>query len=130
MSKRDEFGRAVLVVDNNDSVRQTLAIWLEMLCCETVEAVDGEKAITLAGEEAPKLILMDMHLPVVDGFEAAKQIATLDQTSNIPIVAMSAQGAEFNWREKARRMGCVECVSKPLDFETVSDIVNRYIPQD
>ena len=130
MSKKDEDGRAVLVVDNNDSVRQTLAIWLEMLCCETVEAVDGEKAITLAGEEAPKLILMDMHLPVMDGFEAAKQIAARDRTSNIPIVAMSAQGAEFNWREKARRMGCVECVSKPLDFETVSDIVNRYIPQD
>lgn len=129
MSKKDEFGRAVLVVDNNDSVRQTLAIWLEMLCCETVEAVDGEKAITLAGEEAPKLILMDMHLPVVDGFEAAKQITALAQTSNIPIVAMSAAGAEFNWREKARRMGCVECVSKPLDFETVSDIVNRYIPE-
>jgi len=96
-------GRAVLIVDSHESTRQSLAIWVEMTCCGVVEAENGEKAITFAREKAPKLILMDMYLPNIDGFEVAKQISSQRETSHIPIVAVAALGSEFNWREKAQR---------------------------
>ena len=130
MHKSDRYGRAVLIVDSDDNARQTLAIWVEMACCDVVEAESGRRAIELAVEKSPKLILLDMSLPHTEGFEAAKQINSQRETSDIPIVAMAILGSEFNWREKARRTGCVECVSKPLDFETVSDLVDRYIPNE
>jgi len=130
MAMNKEYGRAVLIVDNDKSIRQNLAVWVEMTCCDVVEAENGQKALLLAREKSPKLILMDMDLPGKAGFEAAERISSQEETKQIPIVAMATPGGEFNWREKARRRGCVECVSKPLDYETISDLVDRYIPND
>jgi len=99
-----------------------------MTCCDVIEADSGEKSLTLAVEKEPKLILMDIALPDIDGFEAARKISSRTDTSHIPIVAMSAPDAGFNWRQKARSAGCIECVSKPLTFEVISDLVERYVP--
>lgn len=115
-------------MDNDDSSRQSLAIWVEMTCCDVIESKSGERSLALAVEKEPKLILMDMALPGMDGFEAAKQISSHSATNHIPIVAMSTPDTGFNWRQKARSVGCIECVSKPLTFEVISDLVDRYVP--
>src|SRR5215210_5067241 len=130
MNKSKGYGRAGLMLDSEDNARQNIERWVEMACCDVVQAKNCQRYIELAVEKSPKLILLDMSLPHTEGFEAAKQISSQRETSDIPIVAMAALGSEFNWREKARRTGCVECVSKPLDFETVSDLVDRYIPKE
>jgi len=119
-------GRNVLIVDDHEDIRELMRFSLQMRGCSVVEAVNGKEAVELAPQIHPDLILMDLSMPVLDGYEATRQIHRLPQLNNVPIVAVSAYCDAHN-RQKAFSAGCVECVSKPVDFALVGDILARYL---
>jgi CheY-like chemotaxis protein len=80
----------ILVADDNDDIRDMLALLLNRLGHEVVVAADGETAVTIAEQEKPDLILMDVMMPRLSGLEAARQIHEIDELQDVPIVAISA----------------------------------------
>ena len=118
--------RIVLVVDDSGDIRELMKMMLQMKNCSVVEATNGQEAVELAPQVHPGLILMDLSMPVLDGYEATRRIKAQDQTQNIPIVAVSAF-CDMENRHKAVAAGCIECVSKPIDFAVIGDVINRYL---
>ncbi len=118
--------RTVLVVDDSGDIRELMRMMLQMKNCSVIEAVNGQEAVELAPQVHPRLILMDLSMPVLDGYEATRRIKAQDQTQDIPIVAVSAF-CDMENRHKAVAAGCIECVSKPIDFAVIGDVVNRYL---
>ena len=94
---------------------------------EMIVAEDGQKGIEAALREKPDLILMDLGLPVLSGWEAAQQLKQAAQTRAIPIIALSAHALEGE-RDKALAAGCDEFESKPVDLERLLEKVARLIP--
>lgn len=82
--------RKILVADDNDDIRDMLALLLRRLGHEVVVAADGETAVTLAAQEQPDLILMDVMMPRLSGLEAARKIHEIASLNTVPIVAISA----------------------------------------
>ncbi len=82
---------------------------------EVVHAPDGRQAVALAGSERPDVILMDMNMPEVDGWEATRQIRALDGVGGVPIIAVTAHGMAGD-REKSLQAGCDDHHTKPVDL--------------
>ncbi|MBC8280560.1 MAG: response regulator, partial [Chloroflexi bacterium] len=82
---------------------------------QVVVAKDGESAIDMAKTESPDLILMDMGLPIVDGWQASTHIKGIDETCHIPIIALTAHAMSGD-RERCMNIGCDEYDTKPIDF--------------
>jgi CheY-like chemotaxis protein len=118
--------RTVLVVDDSGDIRELMRMMLQMKNCQVVEAINGQEAVELAPRVCPNLILMDLSMPVLDGYEATRLIKAQLETCDIPIVAVSAF-CDVENRHKAVAAGCIECVSKPIDFAVIGDVVNRYL---
>jgi two-component system, cell cycle response regulator DivK len=118
--------RTVLVVDDHEDIRELMRISLQAEGCHVVEAANGKEAVELAPQVGPRLILMDLSMPVLDGYEATRQIHQQPQLQDIPIVAVSAYCDPQN-RQKALAAGCVECVGKPVDFGLINDLLARYL---
>jgi CheY-like chemotaxis protein len=114
----------VLVVEDYDDTRVFMRMLLEMKGCRVVEAVNGQEAVDIASEERPGLILMDLEMPVMNGFEATRRIHA--QQSEIPIIAISAQ-CDVGNRQRAFAAGCVECYQKPVDFDLIDELIGRYL---
>jgi CheY-like chemotaxis protein len=93
--------------------------------CDAAEATNGQQAVEMASSERPDLILMDLNLPILDGWEATRRIHTRKETSRIPIVAVSAQ-CSGNWKDRALSAGARECMEKPLDFTAFDRLLSRY----
>ena len=94
---------------------RTLTLILERKGFEVVFAQDGSIAVDLAGSEKPELILMDMSLPVMDGWEATRRIKADSETKDIPVIALTAHAMAGD-REKAIEAGCEDYDTKPVDF--------------
>ena len=105
----------ILYVEDNDDNIYMLTRRLRRKGYDVVVATDGEKGVEMSLSAAPSLILMDLSLPVVDGWEAAKRIKSAPETRNIPIVALSAHAMEGD-RENAIAAGCDDYDTKPVDF--------------
>ena len=118
--------RTVLVVDDSGDIRDLMRMMLQMRNCLVIEAVNGQEAVELAPQVRPNLILMDLSMPVLDGYEATRQIKAQRKTQDSPNVAVSAF-CDVENRHKAVAAGCVECVSKPIDFAVIGDVVKRYL---
>ncbi|MGH9941535.1 MAG: response regulator [Pyrinomonadaceae bacterium] len=118
--------KTVLVVEDYDDTRDMIRMLLEMKGCRVVEAANGKSGVEEARREKPALIFMDLNLPVLDGFKATEEIKKEAGLLHIPVIAMSAHCWDFDWKEKALGAGCVECVGKPLEFEVVGRMVDRY----
>jgi CheY-like chemotaxis protein len=93
---------------------------------EVVTAEDGEKGCALAVSESPDIILMDLEMPVVDGWEATRRLKGDPQTRDIPIIALSAH-ALAGEREKAIAAGCNEFDTKPIEFERLVATLRRVL---
>ena len=87
-------------------------------------AEDGQKGIDLAQSENPDIILMDLSLPVVDGWTAAEKLKANADTENIPIIALTAHAMKGD-RERALQSGCNDYDTKPIDFERLLDKINK-----
>jgi CheY-like chemotaxis protein len=94
---------------------------------EMIVAEDGQKGVEAALREKPDLILMDLSLPVLTGWQAAQQLKQSAQTRAIPIIALSAHALEGE-RDKALAAGCDEFESKPVDLERLLEKLARLIP--
>jgi two-component system, cell cycle response regulator DivK len=105
----------ILLVEDNEMNRDMLARRLERRGYQVVIAIDGDQGVRLAQEEAPDLILMDMSLPVLDGWEATRQLKAAPVTQAIPILALTAHAMSGD-REKALEAGCNDYDSKPIEF--------------
>lgn len=114
--------RTILVVDDFDDTRLLLRTWLQRRGFRVVEAEDGVAAIKLATTESPDLIIMDMEMPLLDGLSATRKIRETDGLSEIPIVAVSAYGAD-QFRDLALEAGCDEYVATPFDPKALEGII-------
>jgi two-component system, cell cycle response regulator DivK len=105
----------ILIVEDNEMNREMLTRRLERRGYEVVIAVDGEKGIERARRDRPDLILMDMSLPVVDGWEATRLMKADAALRHIPVIALTAH-AMANDREKALDAGCDDYDTKPIEL--------------
>ena len=105
----------ILLVEDNEMNRDMLSRRLERRGYQVVIAVDGVEGVRMAQAEAPALILMDMSLPVLDGWEATRQIKAAPATGGIPIIALTAHAMSGD-REKAIEAGCDDFDTKPVDL--------------
>ena len=105
----------LLLVEDNEMNRDMLSRRLERKGYQVVMAVDGGQGVALAVTEKPDLILMDMSLPVLDGWAATRQLKASPDTSRIPIIALTAHAMEGD-EEKARAAGCDDYDTKPIDL--------------
>lgn len=105
----------ILLVEDNEHNRDMLSRRLRRKDYEVVIAVDGAEACVKARAEQPDLILMDMHLPVLDGWEATRQLKTEMATQATPIIALTADAMSGD-REKALEAGCDDYETKPVDL--------------
>src|SRR6476659_8300933 len=118
----------VLLVEDNEMNRDMLSRRLVRRGYEVVIAVDGESGLALAGSEAPDLILMDMSLPVLDGWEATRRLKAAPATQRIPVIALTAHAMSSD-RDKALEAGCDDYDTKPVELprllETIEALLNR-----
>ena len=105
----------VLLVEDNEMNRDMLSRRLARRDYEVLVAVDGREGVVMAGSEAPDLILMDMSLPVMDGWEATRQLKASPETKAIPIIALTAHAMSGD-REKAIEAGCDDYDTKPIEL--------------
>jgi two-component system, cell cycle response regulator DivK len=105
----------ILVVEDNEMNRDMLSRRLERRGYQVVMAVDGGQGLALARSEAPDLILMDMSLPVLDGWEATRQLKAAPETRAIPIIALTAHAMSDD-RDQAIDAGCDDYDTKPVEL--------------
>ena len=117
----------ILYIEDNDDNVYMLKMRLELLDgYEVLAAEDGEKGCELAASERPDLILMDLEMPVIDGWEATRRLKSNSQTCDIPIIALSAH-ALAGAREKALAAGCDEFDTKPVEFDRLVATLRRLL---
>ena len=105
----------ILVVEDNELNRDMLTRRLARKGFEALVAIDGQQGVAMAKTEHPDLILMDMSLPVIDGWEATRQIKAAPETGGIPIIALTAHAMSGD-RERALQAGCDDYDTKPVEF--------------
>ena len=116
----------ILLVEDNEMNRDMLSRRLAKKGFEIVIAEDGERGVAMAASETPDLILMDMSLPVIDGWEATRRIKEGDATGSIPIIALTAHAMETD-REKALQAGCDDYDTKPVELPRLLEKINRLL---
>jgi two-component system cell cycle response regulator DivK len=105
----------ILLVEDNEMNRDMLSRRLERRGFTMVIAVDGEQGVKLARTEMPDLILMDMSLPILDGWEVTRQLKNAADTKSIPIIALTAHAMASD-EERAREAGCDDFDTKPIEL--------------
>ena len=105
----------ILLVEDNEMNRDMLSRRLERRGYQVVIAVDGQQGVDLAQSSSPDLILMDMSLPVIDGWEATRQLKAMDRMKAVPIIALTAHAMSGD-REKALDAGCNDYDTKPIEL--------------
>jgi len=116
----------ILLVEDNEINRDMMVRRLQRRGYFLVVAVDGQQAIDMAKSEKPDLILMDMSLPVVDGWEATRRIKSDPDVKNIMVIGLTAH-AMVGDREQALKAGCDDYATKPVDFEKLVELINRLL---
>ena len=118
----------VLVIEDNEMNRDMLARRLRRRGFDLVLAADGETGISTATREGPNLILMDLGLPGIDGWETARRLKSAAETAAIPIIALTAHAMTGD-REKALAAGCDDYDTKPVELSRLLDKMQKLLPQ-
>lgn len=119
----------ILVVEDNETNWEMLSRRLERRGYSVVLAQDGEQAIAMAQAEAPDLILMDMNLPVLDGWSATQAIRALPDARHTPIIALTAHALAGD-RERALAVGCDDYHTKPIEFPQLLTQMEALLPKE
>ena len=114
----------ILLVEDNELNRDMLTRRLKRKGFSVVPAKNGQEAIDMSKTENPDIILMDLSLPVIDGWTAAKRLKANIATKSIPIIALTAHAMKGD-REKALEAGCDDYDTKPIDFERLLRKINN-----
>ena len=126
MREIDSTNRLVLVVEDNDDMRDMTRLALEALGYRVCEAENGEQAIAVACREQPNAILMDISMPVLNGLTATARIREHHELSKIPIVAVTAH-QEMDLRDSAQASGFTAYVTKPIDFDWLDELIKSLL---
>ena len=118
--------KTVLLVEDNEDNLIVYRTILDHVGYRVIEARDGEEGVARAKADRPDLILMDVSLPKMDGWEATRRIKADDQTRQIPIIAVTAHALDDD-REKATQVGCDGYLAKPVAPRRVVEEVERFI---
>jgi CheY-like chemotaxis protein len=116
----------ILLVEDNEMNRDMLSRRLMRRGYEVVIAVDGESGLVLAESEAPDLIVMDLGLPILDGWEAARRLKAAPATRQIPVIALTAHAMSSD-RHKALDAGCDDYDTKPVEFPRLLDKIEALL---
>ena len=118
----------ILLVEDNEMNRDMLSRRLARKGFEVIVAVDGQQGVDMAGAgaEAPDLVLLDMSLPVLDGWSAAKRLKANAETAAIPIIALTAHAMSSD-RQKALDAGCDEYDTKPVDLKRLLGKIDAFL---
>ena len=117
----------ILIVEDNEMNRDMLSRRLERRGFAIVMAVDGQQGVDLARSEKPDLILMDMSLPVMDGWTATQTIKSDAELKGIPVIALTAHAMEGD-REKAMAAGCDDYDTKPIELPRLLEKIGKFLP--
>jgi CheY-like chemotaxis protein len=117
----------VLVVEDNDMNMQLVEYLLEEGGFSILKATSGEEALRLTSENTPDLILMDIHLPGMDGLSVVRRMKENERTQKIPILALTAHAMRGD-RDRFLQAGCDGYISKPIDVKTFIPSIQRYLP--
>ncbi|HLH93054.1 MAG TPA: response regulator [Xanthobacteraceae bacterium] len=117
----------ILLVEDNEMNRDMLSRRLTRNGFEVVLAVNGQEGVDLAGSSKPDLILMDMSLPILDGWEATRQVKANPATKAIPVIALTAH-AMVRDKEKALAAGCDEFDTKPVELPRLLENIKALLP--
>jgi CheY-like chemotaxis protein len=120
--------KKILIVEDNENNRRLLKDVLKYYGYDVIEAVNGEDGIKMAKEHEPDLILMDMQLPVMDGFTATKKLKDDPETKHIKIIAVTSF-AMISDRERILKAGADDYIPKPVDTRELPKIVSRVLGQ-
>lgn len=120
--------KVVLLVEDDEDNRDLVAFVIarSRMDVELVLAENGQEALDKSFAKAPDLILMDMQMPVMDGWQAVPILKADDRTKNVPIIAFTAQ-AKPEDKQRAREMGCVDYYTKPMDPEELLTLIQKYL---
>lgn len=119
----------ILIVEDNEMNRDMLSRRLARRGYEISMAVDGKQGIDAAEADAPDLILMDMSLPELDGWEATRRLKSNEKTRKIPVIALTAH-AMVGDREKAIEAGCDDYDTKPIEFNRLLGKIEAFLPKE
>src|SRR6202790_4885748 len=122
----DELTMKILLVEDNEMNRDMLSRRLLRKGFEVVMAVDGGQAVSMAESEHPDLILMDMSLPVIDGWEATRRVKAAEATAHIPIIALTAHAMSGD-REKALEAGWHAYDSEPIEMPRLLEKIDALL---
>jgi CheY-like chemotaxis protein len=117
----------ILLVEDNEMNRDMLSRRLERKGYQIIIAVDGSQGVALARSERPDLILMDMSLPVLDGWEATRQLKADPATRPIPVIALTAHAMASD-REQALAAGCDDYDTKPIELPRLLEKIQALLP--
>ena len=116
----------VLLVEDTEDNRFMMRRLLEMAGYHVIEAMNGEEAVKLAKTGSPRLILMDLSLPVIDGLAATRLIRKLPELESVPIIAVSAHDTS-DFQSEAIEAGCNSYVTKPIDFNELEILISQLL---
>lgn len=119
----------ILVVEDNEMNRDMLTRRLERRGYDVIVSGDGQEGIAKAQSDRPDLVLMDMDLPIVDGWEATRRLKSAAETQTIPIIALTAHAMAGD-REKALEAGCDDYDTKPVEFARLVDKIEAQLAKD
>ena len=117
----------VMLVEDFQDTREVVRHMLELRGCRVVEAANGQEAIELSQQGGFDLILMDLNMPVLDGFTATLRIREYERTRDVPVVAVTAYDTE-EFRAAAGAVGCCDYILKPLNFERLDSLLKQLLP--
>ena len=115
-----------MIVDDYADTRQVVRWMLEQQGYRVVEAINGQEAVEVAVQERPAVILMDLAMPLVDGFEAIRSLRERAELEGVRIVAVTAFDMA-KAREQAEAAGCDQYISKPIDFKRLKVLLERLL---
>lgn len=118
--------KRILVIEDTDDNRRIFRDLLTSANFEVIEATDGEKGVAMAAAERPDLILMDIQLPVVDGYEATRRIKANPSLQHIPVIAVTSYALSGD-EAKARAVGCNGYIAKPFSPREVLEAVRSFL---
>jgi CheY-like chemotaxis protein len=119
----------ILYVEDNEDNVYMLCSRLKRKGYEVFVATDGRQGVALARAEVPALILMDLSLPVIDGWEATRRLKALPETRNIPVIAISAHAMASD-RDSAILAGCDDVDTKPIEFDRLLRKIEQLLARD
>jgi two-component system cell cycle response regulator DivK len=122
-------GKRILVVEDTEDNRQIIRDLLSSVGYELIEAADGAEAVAMAQAHRPDLILMDIQLPVMDGYEATRRIRANPELATVPIIAVTSYALSGD-ETKAREAGCDGYVAKPFSPRHLLAKIREFLPED